>query len=269
MFEVELAHRLATQDGVVSRSQVLALGAREHDLQRLIRRRQLTRVHPGVYVDHTGPPSWQQRAWAAVLVHWPAALTRESALPRPPESAPIQIAVDVRRTVGRLPGIDVHRTPDLVDRVLWRRSPPRVRVEHAAIDVAAAAPDSLAAFHVLANACQTRETRAAAILDVLRSRRVPHGRELRALLSDLDQGACSVLERSTSAWNGVTASPPACGSPGPLSRDGPRCATWSTPASPRSWSWTVGLSTTPLAIVIATSSATSTPPSSGEHSRSA
>jgi len=47
--------------------QALAAGLVDHDLQRLVRRRDLTRLLRGVYVDHTGEPTWQQRAWAAVL----------------------------------------------------------------------------------------------------------------------------------------------------------------------------------------------------------
>ena len=37
-------------------------------------------VHPGVYVNHTGELTWLQRAWAAVLFAWPAALSHDSAL---------------------------------------------------------------------------------------------------------------------------------------------------------------------------------------------
>lgn len=62
-----LAELMTTQDGVVSRRQALAHGATPADLRRLVRRREWSRLHPGVYVDHTGPPTWQQRAWAAVL----------------------------------------------------------------------------------------------------------------------------------------------------------------------------------------------------------
>ena len=67
------AELLARQDGVVSRQQLLSLGAARHDVERWLRRRDLTRVHPGVYVDHTGPLGWHQRAWAACLLHPPAA----------------------------------------------------------------------------------------------------------------------------------------------------------------------------------------------------
>jgi hypothetical protein len=109
--EEGLEHLLTwVQDGVVARWQLLELGACRHDIRRMLRRRDLTVVHPGVYVNHTGPLTWEQRAWAAVLVHWPAALARESALPRPPSQAPIQVAIDVRRTVRRVDGVVAHRT---------------------------------------------------------------------------------------------------------------------------------------------------------------
>ena len=44
------------------------------------RRRELSRVFEGVYVDHTGPLSAEQRAWAAVLYAAPAALAGKDAL---------------------------------------------------------------------------------------------------------------------------------------------------------------------------------------------
>src|SRR3546814_8158325 len=67
---------LAEQDGVISRRQAHALGLQPHDLERLVRRRVWARVIPGVFVNHTGPPSWRQRAWAGVLHYEPAALAR-------------------------------------------------------------------------------------------------------------------------------------------------------------------------------------------------
>lgn len=63
----ELASLLAPQCGVVSRRQALDRGLQPNDLRRLERRRDLVRVLPRVYVDHTGAPTWLQRAWAAVL----------------------------------------------------------------------------------------------------------------------------------------------------------------------------------------------------------
>jgi len=51
---------LRHQDGVASRSQVFSLGMNDDDIARLIRRREWARLFEGVYVDHTGPPSWRQ-----------------------------------------------------------------------------------------------------------------------------------------------------------------------------------------------------------------
>lgn len=56
------------------------LGQRRHAIARMVRRRELAVVHPGVYVDHTGTLTWKQRAWAAVLLTWPAALSHDSAV---------------------------------------------------------------------------------------------------------------------------------------------------------------------------------------------
>ena len=75
-----LARMLGQQDGVVSRSQVLAAGGDDVLIERMIRQRRWARVHPGVYIDHTGPLGWDQRAWAAVLYAAPAALSGRSAL---------------------------------------------------------------------------------------------------------------------------------------------------------------------------------------------
>jgi hypothetical protein len=84
----ELEHLLSrVQDGVVSRRQLRELGACDHDIARMVRRRDLVPVHPGVYAAHTGQLTWVQRAWVAVLACWPAALSHQSALPDRPETA--------------------------------------------------------------------------------------------------------------------------------------------------------------------------------------
>jgi hypothetical protein len=181
---------------VVARRQIAGLGGTDADIARLLRRRELAVVHPGVYVNHTGPITWHQRAWAAVLFYWPAALARVSALPNPPAGAPIHVAVDLTRTVRPVRGVIPHRTADFQQRVRWNACPPAVALEHAVIDVMSGSDDRLQQFQVLAAACQTRETWPAAIASALRSRRRVRDRDfLLALLDDLDRGACSVLER--------------------------------------------------------------------------
>ena len=192
----QLRHLLVVQDGVVARSQLVGLGLRQSDLDRMLRRRELTRAHRGVYVDHTGPMSWDQRAWAAVLVHHPAALTWHSALPDPPPRAAIHVAVDLGRTVPRVPGVVAHRTARWRDRLAPNATRPRLTVPDAAVEVVAHTADTWEAFSVLARVCHSRRTTPTAIATALRAR---HGVRDRALLldmlDDLGSGACSVLER--------------------------------------------------------------------------
>lgn len=183
------------QHGVVSRAQLINFGASEGYLRRLLRR-DLTTIYPGVYVNHNGPLTWDQRAWAGVLHHEPSALGWESALPRPPRSASIKIAVGQKSRITQVRGVRARRVAGLEQRIRPLSAPPRIRLEHAAIDLASEKKDATAAFQVFADACQSRETTPAAIALVLRSRqRVRSKQLLLSLLDDLAEGACSVLER--------------------------------------------------------------------------
>jgi hypothetical protein len=204
---------LRSQDGVIARSQALERGLDDNDLERLLRRRQLARVHPGVYVDHTGLPSWTQRAWAAVLFHWPAALSGPSALRahglrsaaeiafgegsgRRAGLEPIHVAVDAARRATPPAGVVVTRRVALDSRALLHLSPPRLRIDEALLDVASECPDEASAVALLADACQEGATTAARLHSTLTARRrLPHRRLLLSLLDDVARGTMSVLER--------------------------------------------------------------------------
>lgn len=186
------------QDGVVARRQIIATGGNDDDITRLLRRRELAQVYRGVYVNHTGRLTWTQRQWAGVLAFWPAALAHTSALPDPPTTI-LHLAVGLGRNLRPLPRIVLHRTPDFETRAEPHRNPPAIRVEHAMIDVIA---DELGrghvreAFAVLARVCATRRTSPERILRTLaKRRRVTGHRTLEAMLADLRDGACSVLEQ--------------------------------------------------------------------------
>ena len=194
----ELARR---QDGVVARRQLRDAGLAPHDLRRLLRRRDLAPVLPGVMVTHTGTPTPRQRAWAAVLHAAPAALWGVSALPHRPQEpdVPVHVAVDAARRPRGCPGVVVHRVRGLVtqrsDLVLWQARPPRARPEVALLDVAARAPRELYAIALLADACQSRATTARRLRSTLdRLSRTPRRRLLEDLLTDLAEGTGSVLE---------------------------------------------------------------------------
>jgi hypothetical protein len=192
---------LSAQSGVVSRAQLLAAGLLPHDVRRLLRRRELVVLVPGVYVDHTGDPTWLQHAWARVLALWPAALSHESALWAEGlrvrcNPFPIQVAIDRRRSPAAPPGVRLHRLASLEQKVLWCKSPPRVRIEEGVMDVAAEAVDELAAVAVLADAVSSRKTTAERLQIALSGRsRIARRTFLVNVLDDVAHGTCSVLEQ--------------------------------------------------------------------------
>lgn len=192
---------LAEQSGVISRRQVVAHGGSDTFIETRLRRREWAIVHRGVYVDHTGEPSWQQHAWAAVLFYWPAALSHESSLEvhriRTSEAhqAVIHVAVDQERRVRAIEGVRVHRVTNLSAMVQPNRSPARIRLEHSLIDVASTTASDEKAIAVLADACQSGRTTPARLLDDLADRpRLKRRRLLVEGLEDVAEGAYSVLE---------------------------------------------------------------------------
>ena len=196
-----IAALLQQQCGVISRSQVLERGLDDAFLARAVRRRLLARVVDGVYVDHTGPLTWHQRAWAALLFYAPAVLTHESALRAEgmrrsgPEEGPIHVAIEHCRRVARIDGVVVHRKRGLARQVHPSRSPARIRLEEAVLDVAASASSIADAIALLSDACQTRRTTAARLLisGVARPR-LRRRATLLAVLRDVADGAYSLLE---------------------------------------------------------------------------
>lgn len=186
------------QDGVITRQQLLELGATDHDITRMLRRRELRAAKPGVYVNHTGRLSQRQREWVALFACAPAALAHESAMPGgdPPV---VHVCVDRERTLSRMPGVMIHRSAHLATRVDWRRRPPRTRPEHATIDVMEArirAGDVAAAYAALTRACYTREVVPGRLRAALAERaKVVQRRTVAGMIDDVEEGANSVLER--------------------------------------------------------------------------
>lgn len=197
-----IAGVLALQSGVITRRQLHEAGTAPHDLRRMLRRRDLTSIGPGVFVDHTGELTWLQRAWAAVLMTAPSALADQSAIraadgPGRTGSAfePIHVAVDRKRTLIAPADVRIHRVSHLTERVLWNASPPRMRVEHALIRVAASAASDFQAIATLAGGVQSRRTSGERLATALEdTRRIKRRAFLTGVVADISQGTCSVLE---------------------------------------------------------------------------
>lgn len=190
---------LAQQDGVVTRGQLLDARLTQAHVDTSLRRRELVVVHPGVYVTHTGTLTWSQRSWAATLYAGRSALHLGSALHRPGKDAtpkgPIHVAVDWTRRVAPQDGIHIHRVRELEEKVQWNLSPPRVRLEVAALEVAHRAPTDLEAISALAAIVGARRTVADRLgVEIDRRGRLRRRALLTELLVDLDNGTHSVLE---------------------------------------------------------------------------
>jgi len=201
---LRLAGHLDGQCGVVSRRQALTCGLGPADLRRLERRRDLVRVLPRVYLSHTGEPTWPQRAWAAVLYAWPAALIGESALraadgPGRPgaDRTAIHVGIATERRILQVPGVVVVRTAGLEARARWNLGPPRLPYDDAALDVALGARTEMEAIAAVARAVQSQRTTAVRMSGLLAERaRAPRRTFLEGVLDDVGSGTCSVLEHA-------------------------------------------------------------------------
>jgi very-short-patch-repair endonuclease len=197
-----LAAYLQGQLGVVARRQALAAGLTPEQVARLVRRRELAPIHPGVYVDHTGEPTWTQLAWAAVLHTWPAALSHGSALgvaegqASPHRTLPVEVVVLKDRHLGAPSGVRLHRSRHAPQRTV-AGSPPRIRYEEAVLDVAARMRSVDEVVAELGRVVQARRTTAARLLAALNGRERIRQRALLAeVLGDVAAGASSSLERA-------------------------------------------------------------------------
>lgn len=197
-----LTDLLADQSGVVARRQLLAERVAPAEIRRLLRRGDFVKVVRGVYVNHNGPLTWEQSAWAAVLLCWPAALAGESAIRAATrklgrDDEPVHVAVAADRSGLRPPSwVRLHWRSDLDDAAQWNTSPPRLRYEEALLDQALASADDFALVATLARGVQERRTTAKRLAETAARRsRLPRRSFVLAVLDDLAEGACSVLER--------------------------------------------------------------------------
>lgn len=185
---VDVRQRLAGQGGVIARRQALDAGLTDAEVDEQVASGAWVPVHEDVYVAHPAPFSWHERAWAAVLAVWPAALTHESALRaaegpgrRGRDESVVHVAVALGRAVEEPAGVVVHRLHKFDQRVSWTSGPPRMRYEEAIVDLTADAATDEDAVALLTDTCRgrgpTRELVRAAL-----ARRTKHPR--RALVTE-------------------------------------------------------------------------------------
>lgn len=194
---------LDIQAGVVSRRQVLEHGWTDHDIERKVRRREWRRAAAGVFVRHTGPLTWEERGWVAVLRLAPAVLDADSALrahlgPRwrgHRDDVPIRVAIEHTRRVHPVPGVRIRRVRGLAELITGHPAPPAIALEHAVIAGLATRRTDLDRVELLAQVLRSRRTTP----DLLRRAigehcRVPRRSWLLSVVDDIGNGTNSVLE---------------------------------------------------------------------------
>lgn len=187
------------QAGVVSRTQLRAAGVDRWHVRNQIQARRWHLIGRRVVVLHRGELSARQRQWVAVLNAGPrAALAQRTALAAGGlagwQSDAVHVVVPKGTRVPPLPGVAVHQVRELVD-IDWRKSPPRVRLERAAMDTASAACEPRIGCALLAAVVQQRLTTAARLRKALiAAPRVRHRRLMLAVLDDIEGGAHALSE---------------------------------------------------------------------------
>jgi len=155
-------------------------------------------VHRGVYVTHTGPLTWRQRAWAAVLYADPAALCGPTVLePLRTDDAdgPIHVAIDHSRRLEAPPGVIVHRVVGMARQMFAGQRPPRLKLEDNALLQAREATSEIEVVGLLTEIIGRRGVTTDAVRAALkRHPRLPRRGFITDLLADVEAGTCSVLE---------------------------------------------------------------------------
>ena len=161
-----------------------------------VRRRELTRVARGMYLGHTGDPTWEQRVWAACLRHAPAVADAVTTLAlhdlrERPARPGVVVAANRYVTGGK-----VSRTRSFAEQARLDLHPPQLRLEHAAVVHAAELADEQALVGLLSDVVGSRRTTAARLREEASAASRLRNRALvGAVLADLEAGASSNLER--------------------------------------------------------------------------
>ncbi|SDS96416.1 Transcriptional regulator, AbiEi antitoxin, Type IV TA system [Actinopolymorpha singaporensis] len=190
------------QAGAVLLDQVIAAGLTRERVRARVLSGRWFRRYPRVYVTYDGPTQRSTQQWAAVLfAGLEAVLSHRSAaelwglLDALDPDEPIDVTVPSGRRVIQQRGLRVHRSRRILALRHPSRMPPRTRVEETILDLASGADRLADVVCLVTCACQRRRTTPARLLAALAGRPTLRWRaQLRALLSDVEEGAQSPLE---------------------------------------------------------------------------
>jgi hypothetical protein len=191
---------LETQAGVVTLGQATTHGWTRHAVAAQTAAGRWSSLHRNVYATFTGELTYEQRLWSGLLYAGRrAAASHESALwlhdRKRPEPRLVHVTVRRRRDAVQAGGLRVYRSDLSPHEVLDLAQPPRVRVERAVLECAAARPKLDDAVAVVADAVQRGATTAERLRSALRERPcLRHRAILGEVLDMCGSGAHSLLE---------------------------------------------------------------------------
>jgi very-short-patch-repair endonuclease len=198
---------LDQQHRVLSRSQALDAGLSESAIRVRLDSGRWQQLYRRAYATYSGDPPRLAFLWAAVLSAGPdAVISHQTAaelyqLGRRTQRA-IHVAVPEDRHIRRTYRLRPEAPPVIIsrsDRIVRARHPallpPRTRIEETVVDLTQSAPAFDEAFYWLSQACGSRLCTVGMIRGALdRRKKVRYRVELEAALSDVADGAFSLLE---------------------------------------------------------------------------
>jgi hypothetical protein len=190
----------ASQDGVVSRRQVLQCGFSRDFVAWRLRTGRWQKLAPGVYSVFTGAPPREAVLWAALLRAGPgAALSHHTAAElsglTSRVSSTVHVTIPASRRFTATAGIVAYRSGRLAVAVHPSLRPPRTRIEETVLDLVAVAETFDAAFGVVTASCQRQLTTTGRLAEAMGQRKKLRWRdEVTEALGDISNGVHSLLE---------------------------------------------------------------------------
>lgn len=179
----------------------MAAGLTRHAVYARLASGRWQRVHAGVYAAYSGPLARESQLWAAVLGARPGAvLCHQTAaelhgLREPRKGGVIHVMARRGSAVAPMAGVAVHYSGRVDAARHPALRPPRTRLEETVLDLAEAERTATGATAWILDACASRRTTPARLLEVMDGRPRMRQREiLLAALGDARIGVQSILE---------------------------------------------------------------------------
>jgi very-short-patch-repair endonuclease len=186
----QLAYEMRTQLGVATWQQLRDGGWTEDRIRSAQRRRELRRILPRTYVNHTGELTRAQQEWAAVAWAAPAAV-----IPGFDDDL-VHLAITSARRLSPQEGVRIHRIGPWEAALHPRSEPPRLRFEHALLIRAGAAVSDSEAVAIVIGGIGRRGVATSDLRQALELHpRLRRRALLTAVIEDAAAGTESVLER--------------------------------------------------------------------------